>query len=181
MPRGRADEPAIDILIDHAHCERKAATNALQILGRFPDRPELVAPLLALAREELEHFEVVLALLHTRGIALGSQVPSGYQAKLHQLMRRDAPHKLLDVLLVAALIEARSCERFKILAAHHPDGELRQAFASLLEAEARHHATFVRLAELVAPREEVRSRLSALAQAECAILEAMPAVARIHA
>ena len=177
----RAIACTADILIDHAHCERKAATNALQLLGRFPDRPELVAPLVALAREELEHFDAVLVLLAERGIAMASQVPSGYQAALHKLVRRDHVHKLLDVLLVAALIEARSCERFKLLAAHHPDAALRDTYAGLLEAEARHHALFVRLAEQCAPREVVRDRLGELAAQECAILEALPPIARIHA
>ena len=177
----RAVAHTADVLIDHAHCERKAAANALHLLGRFPDHAELQVPMLALAREELEHFEIVLALLRARGIAMVVQAPSGYQAKLFALVRSGMPHKLVDLLLVAALIEARSCERFQLLAEHHPDPELRQTFRGLLESEARHYGILVRLAEQQAPRDVVRRRLEELAGAECAILEGLPAVARIHA
>lgn len=170
-----------EVLIDHAHCERKAATQALSLLARFPDRAALVAPMLALAREELEHFEQVLALLRTRGIAMVAQQPSGYQARLFALVRKTGDDKLVDLLLTAALIEARSCERFLMLAEHHPDADLRAAFRGLLESEARHHAVFVRLAEGVQDRDRVRARLHELAQAEVAILETMPPIARIHA
>ncbi|MSQ84795.1 MAG: tRNA-(ms[2]io[6]A)-hydroxylase [Myxococcales bacterium] len=170
-----------EILMDHAHCERKAATQALMLLGRFPDAEALVGPMLALAREELEHFEVVLALLRSRNWPLDSLIPSGYQAQLHAHCRKQMPGKLVDLLLVAALIEARSCERFKLLSEHHPDPELRAAFRDLLEAEARHHATFVRLAHNWADREVVRARLDELAHAEVVILEGMPPLARIHA
>jgi tRNA-(ms[2]io[6]A)-hydroxylase len=167
-----------EVLVDHAHCERKAASQALSLLARFPDRAALQAPLVALAREELEHFELVLRLLAERGIPMVAQHPSGYQAQLFQhVQRRD----LVDHLLAGALIEARSCERFRLLAEHHPDAELRALFRGLLESEARHHAVFLRLAELERPRDEVRARLERMAEAERTILEQMPPVARIHA
>lgn len=177
----RAIANTAEVLVDHAHCERKAATNALSLLARYPDKPALVPPMLALAREELEHFEQVLGLLQTRGIALVPQKPSGYQARLFDLVRGAGDDKLVDLLLIGALIEARSCERFRLLAEHHPDEELRAAFRGLLESEARHHAAFVRLAEEFQAREVVRARLEVLAEAERAVLEGMPAIARIHA
>ncbi len=179
----RAIENTPEILVDHAHCERKAASQALALLARFPDRPALVEPMLSLAREELEHFEQVLALLRSRHIAMGVQKPSGYQARLFKLVNRGgfADDTLVDQLLVGALIEARSCERFRLLAEHHPDPELSAAFRSLLESEARHHAVFVRLAETVTDRDRVRARLTELAEAEREILETLPPVARIHA
>lgn len=170
-----------EVLIDHAHCERKAASNALNLLGRFPDHPELQEPMLALAREELEHFALVLDLLRQRGVPMTSQSPSGYQAQLFKLVRAHMPMKLLDLLLVAALIEARSCERFRLLSEHHPELQLRQTFRGLLESEARHHGIFVRLAEQQLPREDVRARLQVLAEAERTILETLPPIARIHA
>ena len=171
-----------DVLIDHAHCERKAAANALNLLGRFPDHPELQEPMLALAREELEHFELVLAILRERKVAMVAQSPTGYQARLFELVRPGMPHKLVDLLLVGALIEARSCERFRLLSEHHPEPTLRQTFRSLLESEARHYSVFVRLAELQAPRDEVRVRLQELAEQECAILEHhVKPLPRIHA
>jgi len=176
----RAIDGTAEVLIDHAHCERKAATNALSLLARFPDHPDLVAPMLELVREELTHFETVLGLLQARGLVLVPQSPSGYQAQLFALVRKDA-WKLVDLLLVAALIEARSCERFRLLSEHHPDAELRQTFRSLLESEARHHAVFVRLAEARADRGLVRERLGELAEREREILESLPRLARIHA
>lgn len=170
-----------EVLIDHAHCERKAATQALSLLARFPDRPELVGPMLTLAREELEHFELVLQILGQRGVAMTAQATSGYQTGLHAHIRAGMPHKLVDLLLIGAIIEARSCERFKLLAEQHPDAGLRQAFRSLLESEARHHATFVRLAEHYGDRETIRARLGELAEAERTILENLPPINRIHA
>ena len=170
-----------EILIDHAHCERKAASQALSMLARFPDRPELVEPLLALAREELEHFELVMAILRERQVPMGSQAPSGYQAGLHAAVRKGMPEKLIDLLLIAALIEARSCERFKLLADHHPEPALAKAFRSLLESEARHHAVFVRLAEGYQDRVTVSARLQELAEHERQVLEQLPPMPRIHA
>lgn len=170
-----------EILIDHAHCERKAAAQALMLLGRFPDAEVLVEPMLALAREEMQHFEVVLGLLKARGWAMDSLAPSGYQSQLHALCRKQMPGKLIDLLLVAALIEARSCERFKLLSERHPDAELRQAFRSLLEAEARHHSVFAKLAEHYGDRQTVQQRLRELAEAERDILENLPPQVRIHA
>ncbi len=177
----RAIAHTADILIDHAHCERKAAANALNLLGRFPDHAELQAPMLALAREELEHFELVLAILREREVAMVMQAPSGYQAALFALVRPGMPHKLVDLLLVGALIEARSCERFRLLSEQHPDAALRQTFRSLLESEARHYSVFVRLAEQQAPRDAVRERLQVLAEAERDILDTVKPIARIHA
>ncbi len=180
----RAIEQTEEILIDHAHCERKAATNALNLLARYPQVVALHAPMLALAREELEHFELVLQLMQARNITMHRQAPTGYQAKLFALVRPE-PDKLMDLLLVAALIEARSCERFRLLSQHHPDPDLRNAFAGLLESEARHHGTFVRLAEQLQPdpgyRDQVRARLHALAEAECQILQEVLPLPRIHA
>lgn len=177
----RAIAHTADVLIDHAHCERKAAANALNLLGRFPDHPELQEPMLALAREELEHLELVLAILNARGIAMELQSPTGYQARLFDLVRSGMPDKLVDLLLVASLIEARSCERFRLLSEHHPDAELRATFRGLLESEARHYGVFVRLAEQQAPRDQVRARLQELATSECAILEQARPLPRIHA
>ena len=169
-----------EVLIDHAQLEKKAASHALQLLFKYPEHTVLLAPLSALAREELEHFELVLGLLAARGTPLKAQAPTGYQARLFELVRGGMPDKRVDSLLCGALIEARSCERFRLLSEQHPDAELRQAFRSLLESEARHHSVFVRLAEMQAPREVVRARLEELAQQEVAILERVPPLARIH-
>jgi tRNA-(ms[2]io[6]A)-hydroxylase len=169
-----------EVLVDHAHCERKAAANALNLLARYPDRPWLQAPLLAIAREELDHYEQVLALLAERGIALAVQSPTGYQAGLFALVRK-GENKLLDLLLVAALIEARSCERFRLLSEHYPDAELRALYRGLLESEARHHGVFVRLAENESGRDIAQQRLHELARREVEVLAGVARLARVHA
>ncbi len=177
----RAIANTAEILVDHAHCERKAAANALNLLAKYPEQPQFIAPMLALAREEMDHFEQVIALLDARGIAVSRQSPSGYQFGLFKLLRKGLPDKIIDTLLVAALIEARSCERFVLLSQRHPDEELRALYRDLLESEARHYGVFVRLAHTLADPAAVRARLDELALAECTILENLAPIARIHA
>ena len=179
LARAIADPDAI--LLDHAHCERKAANNALRLLGEYPERGELVAPLCAIAREELEHFERVMAILRARGLSLLHQEPSGYQRRLFKKVRQAEPDALCDKLLVAALIEARSCERFRILSDAHPDAELRTLFRELLASEARHYADFVKLAEGVVGREAAQERLAHLAEVERRAIENAKPLARMHA
>jgi tRNA-(ms[2]io[6]A)-hydroxylase len=163
-----------EILLDHAHCEKKAAGAAVNLLFRYPHLPSLQAPLARLAREELEHFEAVLERLAARGIAFARQRPGPYGGRLHALVRAPEPAHLIDVLLVCALIEARSCERFKLLAAALPDPQLAAFYRTLLAAEARHHQLYVDLACTLAPAAEVRSRLHDLARAEAEILATPP-------
>ncbi len=140
------------LLIDHAHLEKKAAGTAVTLLFRYPDEVALQEPLAALAQEELEHFRVVLAALEDRGLALRRQRASVYAGRLHALVRGGEPERLLDTLLVAALIEARSCERFSLLAEGLTEREPRLAamYRELLASEARHHGVYLRLAEAVA-------------------------------
>ncbi len=178
LERAIADTPAL--LIDHAHCERKAATQALTLLAEYPEHLELVAPVVAIAHEELEHFETVCGLLAARGLTPEPQAPTGYQSGLFKKVRKAEPDRLIDRLLVAALIEARSCERFKILSERHPDPELRAVFRDLLVSEARHHADFVRLAESQADRVTVHERLRHLAEVEVRAIERAKPLPRIH-
>ncbi len=170
-----------DILVDHAHCEKKAASTAVSLLFRYPERTELLGPLARLARDELRHFEQVVERLRARGVALRHQRPSPYASELLAAVRPAEPARLLDTLLCMALIEARSCERFQRLAEAVPDADLAALFAGLLASEARHHRAYVGLAELVAPREVVRTRLEELARHEAAVLERAPAWPRLHA
>lgn len=173
--------PHLDvILLDHAHCEKKAASSALQLIFRYQHFPELMVPLSALAREELEHFEMVLAILDERDIAFRRLRPSPYARALHEAVRDNEPQRLLDMLLVGALIEARSCERMKLLSEHLEDPVLRALYAGLLASEARHHATYVDLALGRFDRDEVFSRLGELAAHEAAVLEAPSDLPRLH-
>lgn len=181
------------LLLDHAHCEKKAASTAINLIFRYQEDAWLMAPLSALAREELTHFEQVLALLTDRGVPFGPLDPSPYASALYRAVRKPEPDRLLDTLLVCALIEARSCERMTLLASGLPDPSLRAFYRDLLASEARHHATYVDLALTCAarrdrgdpsdgatPRDRVFGRLRALAAHEADVLANMPLEPKIH-
>ena len=171
-----------EVLVDHAHCEKKAAGTALKLLFRYPQHRFMQEPLARLAREELVHFEQVLALLDRRGVDFERQRPSPYGGRLHQLVRGDDPERLVDWLLACALIEARSCERFKLLSEglRQRDAELAEFYRALLASEARHHQVYVDLAFELADASRVRQRLEQLAAAEAEILCAPRPFARLH-
>ena len=154
------------VLIDHAHCERKAAGVALQLMFRYPSDEALGAALSPLAREELEHFELVLQLLQHRGIALRPLPAPAYGATLAAAVRKGEPQRMLDSFLVAGLIEARSHERMALLAAHSPDPELRALYGELLASEARHFGFYWCLCEERFGREATVARLQELAAVE---------------
>jgi tRNA 2-(methylsulfanyl)-N6-isopentenyladenosine37 hydroxylase len=179
------------ILADHAHCEKKAASTAINLIFRYGGEvPGIAAPLSALAREELEHFELVIAQLHRRGLELGRHLPSPYAAELMAVCRKGEPARLLDTLLCCAMIEARSCERMQLLHAAlergaGPAGEDRalvDLYASLLACEARHHASYVDLArEATGVAEPVlRGRLAEIAAHEAAVIARLPSAPRLH-
>jgi tRNA-(ms[2]io[6]A)-hydroxylase len=159
-----------ELLVDHAHCEKKAAGTAVQLLFRYPQQAGLLTPLSQLAREELMHFEQVLALLAERGLAFGRHRPGPYAGRLRELERTHEPARLLDTLLCCALIEARSCERFGLLAQAAPEPSLGQFWTRLLEAEARHHGLYLTLARSLAPEASVAERLRELAAHEASVL-----------
>ena len=158
------------LLIDHAHCERKAAGAALQLMFRYPGDAALAAALSPIAREELEHFEQVMGLLDRRGLALRPLPAPSYGASLASQVRREEPGRMLDSFLVAGLIEARSHERMALLAAHAPDAELRQFYGDLLASEARHFGAYWLLCEERFGREATVRRLEELASVECQAL-----------
>ncbi len=170
-----------ELLIDHAHCEKKAAGTAINLIFRYPQRHFLLEPLSRLAREELVHFEQVVALLARRGVAFGFQKPAPYAGRLREGMRTHEPARLIDTLLCCALIEARSCERFQLLAETAEDPELRDLFGGLRAAEARHRGVYVDLAERLAAAEVVGERLAELAEHEARVLADSPPLPRIHA
>ncbi len=176
----RALEDLDAVLVDHAHCEKKAAGMAIRLLFRYPQHAFLQEPLSRLAREELSHFEEVLRLMEPRGVAFGRQKPSAYAGRLREKLRAEEPGQLVDTLLCCALIEARSCERFQLLAKHVPDPALRHFYEGLLAAEARHHRMYVDLAAELAPEDEVRARLAELAEWEAEVVATGPAEPRMH-
>ncbi len=168
------------VLVDHAHCEKKAAGAAVKLLFSYPHHRFIQAPLAQLAREELTHFEQILAVLDQRGIVYRSLPPSPYGGKLHALVRRDEPERALDVMLVSALIEARSCERMRALSLYLPDRQLADVYRGLLAEEARHHGVYLALARQLADPEIVRTRFAELADEESQILRARAPFPRLH-
>ena len=169
------------VLVDHAHCEMKAASNALSLAARHPGDAQLTRALTDLAREEIEHFQRVLTLLEARGVTIGPPPVDAYAADLRRAASELPRGKgdaatLVDRLLVGALIEARSCERFKLLAeatSTQPERASEHTlWSELLAAEARHYRTFVDLAARAASgdRARVEARLEALAEAEASIV-----------
>ncbi|MGB7565256.1 MAG: tRNA-(ms[2]io[6]A)-hydroxylase [Prochlorococcaceae cyanobacterium] len=168
------------VLIDHAHCERKAAGVALRLMFRYPCDTDLAEALSPLAREELEHFEQVLTLLQRRGVALRPLAPPPYGASLAAQVRRGEPMRMLDSLLVAGLIEARSHERMALLAAHSPEPELAALYGELLASEARHFGLYWVLCERRWPRPELIKRLEELAAFEAGLLASLHIEPRMH-
>jgi tRNA-(ms[2]io[6]A)-hydroxylase len=168
------------LLIDHAHCEKKAAGVAMNLLFAYVEHAELTRAMTEIVAEELDHFHQVRTLLDRRGIRFYKLPPSRYGERLHQLVSKHEPLRAVDRLLVAGLIEARSCERFGLLRDHLADRELAAFYGSLFESEARHHSTYVRLAKEFLPEDAVRLRLTELSAAEAAIVAQGEPEARMH-
>ncbi len=176
----RAAENIDDVLLDHCHLEKKAASTALTLIFRYPEHVQLADPLSRLAREELSHFEEVLRHLQRRNIAYGRQRPSPYPGKLMKIVRIDEPHRLLDTMMCCALIEARSCERMKLLAESLTEPELVKLYKGLLACEARHHSTYIDLAKTIYDDEVVMQRLQEVAEHEAKVLTEMPTEPGMH-
>ena len=170
----------LEILIDHANCERKAAGAAIQMMFRYLCEPGLAEVLSPLAREELEHFERVLEILKSRGRYLEPLQAPPYGSLLAKSIRKEEPLRMLDSFLVAGLIEARSHERMALLSLHSPDQELRALYAELLHSEARHFCIYWTLAEERFDKSETLTRLNELAEVESKILSEIHHEPRMH-
>jgi tRNA-(ms[2]io[6]A)-hydroxylase len=169
-----------DLLIDHAHCEKKAAGTAMNLIFAYVDNEELCREMTVIVNEELEHFHLVLDLLKKRRIEFRRSKPSQYGRKLNDLVRSSNPERAIDRLLVAALIEARSCERFVLLSENLKDRGLADFYLSLIGSEARHHSVYVRLAGMYGTEDSVHQRLGELATEEAKIIEAGEDLPRMH-
>ena len=167
-------------LIDHAHCERKAAGAAVQMMFRYLCEPGLAEVLSPLVREELEHFEKVVDLLKSRGHYLEPLPAPPYGTVLAKNIRKIEPERMLDGFLVAGLIEARSHERMALLADHSPDLGLANLYRDLLESEARHFGIYWKLAVDRFDRIVIETRLKELAQIEAEILSELHLEPRMH-
>lgn len=149
-----------EILTDHAYCEQKAATTCISLIQRYPDRTEMVEELAPIVTEEWGHFRMVLAELKKRNLQLGKQRKDDYVNKLLEFQKKDGSveDRFLDRLLTMALIEARSCERFKRLSENLEDEYMRNFYRKFMESEAGHYTLFITLAESYIPKDKVRKR-----------------------
>ncbi len=168
------------ILLDHSHCERKAASTAINLMFRYPAHHKLVRQLTAIATEELEHFELVNQWLDKRNIPLAPLDAPPYGAKLKSQIRSQEPDRLLDLLLISAIIEARSHERLGLLAQYCPDRELAKFYHGLMASEARHYGIYWLLADHYCQRDVLQQRLAELATYESDILATLHPKPRIH-
>lgn len=176
----QVDEDLDQVLLDHAHCELSAARTALNLMVAYVLYEPLTVEMTRIINEELDHFHQVLEQLNRLDIDFKRQQPGHYGKRLNALVRSEEPMRGVDRLLVAALIEARSCERFCLLRDHVRDPELADFYGSLFESEAGHYATYVQLAKDFMPSDVVDQRLDELASEEAhIILEGYPR-ARMH-
>ncbi len=181
-PRAWIDAALSDLptlLIDHANCEKKAAATAMSLMHRHTENPVLLNKMSRLAREELRHFEQVMKIMQRRGIDYTLVTASRYAAGLRDLVRKKDPGRLVDTLLVGALIEARSCERFATLVPHL-DGELGEFYASLLKSESRHFQDYLRLAADLSDEAELDARLGVFRKREQELIESADSEMRFH-
>lgn len=177
-----AEKNISEILTDHAFCEQKAASTAISLLVTYPELSELVTEMAALAREEMSHFEMVHKRILERGLVLGRERKDEYVARINQFFPKtsDRGERLINRLLVAALIEARSCERFKVLSDHIGDKELSSFYRALMESEAGHYAMFIRLARKYGDQEKVDEKWEALLNFEGEVIKDFGVKEHIH-
>lgn len=144
-----AEQNLEEVLTDHAYCEQKAASNAISLMVRYPEYPEMAKRMSELAREELEHYEMVLDKLKDRGLTLGRERKDPYIHDLLAFIKKDGKREeaLVDRLLFAAMVEARSSERFKVLSENIKDEDLRNFYHELMVSEAGHYTLFIKFAK----------------------------------
>lgn len=164
-----------EILTDHAYCEQKAASFCISLIQQNPDREELVAEVAPVVTEEWGHFRQVLAELKKRGLKLGRQRKDEYVGKLVKFQKKGGSRedRLLENLLTCALIEARSCERFRLLSLHINEEDMREFYHHFMVSEAGHYKMFIRLAKLYLPEEKVKQRWDEYLAYEAKILAEM--------
>jgi tRNA 2-(methylsulfanyl)-N6-isopentenyladenosine37 hydroxylase len=159
-----------EILIDHAHCEKKAAAFAMALINRYPEKERLVLDMIDLAREEMDHFEIVVKELRKRSVRLTHDSGNRYAQALHEHIRTGEPERLLDSLIVGAFIEARSCERFSLLAEHATQDDMKELYRSLLASEAGHYRAYTDIAREYFPVDVVKNRLEEFGDIEADIV-----------
>ncbi|HWV14247.1 MAG TPA: tRNA isopentenyl-2-thiomethyl-A-37 hydroxylase MiaE [Cellvibrio sp.] len=167
------------LLLDHANCEKKAASTAINLMYRYVGDFEMMHKMSRLAREELRHYEQVMQIMEQRGIAYEQISPCRYASELRKPVRTHEPGRFVDTLIVGAIIEARSCERFAKLAPHLDD-ELQKFYLSLLKSEARHYQDYLHLARKVAEGEDINPRIDLFLALEKTLIESADTEFRFH-
>lgn len=176
-----AEENISEILTDHAWCEQKAATNSITLITMLPEYPEIVKELLAIAQEELEHFNLVLDIILKRGYSLGRERKDDYVGDLYKfLIQGSRTDYIIDRMLFAAMIEARSCERFKVLTENIQDEELKTFYRELMVSEANHYTTFIGFARTLGAPEKVNRRWEEWLEYEAKIIQSYGKKENIH-
>lgn len=177
-----AEDNIQEILTDHAWCEQKAATNAIGLITMLPERPDIVTELLAIAQEELEHFGQVLEIIKKRGYTFGRTRKDDYVNELVNFIQKGGHRDTLivDKMLFAAMIEARSCERFKVLTENIKDEELKVFYKELMISEANHYTTFIGFARELGDPEQVNKRWEEWLEYEAKIIKSYGNKETIH-
>jgi tRNA-(ms[2]io[6]A)-hydroxylase len=169
-------------LLDHAACERKAAATGMSFVVRYPDKSELIEPMIEFAREELEHFQIMYRIVHARGLLMADDYKDPYVNALRSQVRSGGPGMLLDKLLVAGIVEARGCERLFMVAEalKQQDSPLAEPYLELARAEARHHGLFFRLARAYFEEPTIDERAATLLDYEAELVRGLPHRAAVH-
>lgn len=177
-----AEKNIDEILIDHAWCEQKAASTAISLIVTFPEFPELVTAMVALVREEMGHFKMVHEKLQARGIELGWDRKDEYVIRLRDFFPKGGSRvdQMVHRLLIAALIEARSCERFRLLSEELEEAELREFYRQLMISEANHYTLFLNFARQYGDRETVDKKWQELLEFEAEIMKDLGKKESIH-
>ena len=170
-----------EILTDHAWCEQKATTNAITIITMVPEYPEIITELLKIAQEELEHFQMVHEIIKKRGYTFGRERKDDYVGQLFKfIVQGTRVNYIIDRMLFAAMIEARSCERFKVLTENIKDEELKVFYKELMISEAGHYATFIKFARQLGDPEKVNQRWEEWLDYEAEIIKSYGKKESIH-
>jgi tRNA-(ms[2]io[6]A)-hydroxylase len=167
-------------LVDHALCERKAAALAMSLAAHYPNKPDLVEAMVALAKEELDHFQQVYGLIIERNLMLLADEKDEYVNRLRGLIRKPTDEYFLDRLLIASIIEGRGTERFELVAHALTDARLREFYMEFWRAEARHHGLFLRLAKKYYQEEVVVNRYEHFLDEEAKIIDSLPLRPAVH-
>ncbi len=181
-PRAWVDAAVADLptlLVDHANCEKKAASTAMALIFAYPEDRSLAVALSRLAREELKHFEQVERLMKKLDVQYVRMKPGRYASELRKLVRTHEPKRKLDLMIVHALIEARSCERFRLLSKHLPT-EVCELYASLERSEARHFELYLNFAQREFDAEEIGASLALISEREAELATSPDTELRFH-